>query len=196
MTHRRPAIALCALILAGAGSGLATAACSDAEPTRPQASLGHSAHAGRGAASDARLTAVTEQQLAQLRALTAPFHRIEAAQAAGWTMPIPGCFSDPAGGMGYHFGNEALIDGAVDALEPELLVYEPQANGRMRLVAVEYIVPFEQWTASAPPSLYGQSFHRNENFGLWVLHVWHFRHNPSGIFTDWNPTVTCEHATD
>ena len=197
MTHRRPAtLALCALILAVAGSGLALAACSDTAPTRPQASLDHAAHAGRGAAAGAPLTAETEQQLAQLRALTAPFHRIEAASAAGWSMPIPGCFSDPAGGMGYHFGNQGLIDGDVDALEPELLVYEPQANGRMRLVAVEYIVPFGMWTASAPPSLYGQSFHRNEGFGLWVLHVWHFRHNPSGIFADWNPTVTCEHASD
>ena len=196
MTHRHPAIALCALILAGAGSGLAMAACSDAEPTQPQAGLGHAAHAVGGAAARAPLSAETEQQLARLRALTAPFHRIEAASAAGWNTPIPGCFSDPAGGMGYHFGNENLIDGAVDVLEPELLVYEPQANGRMRLVAVEYIVPFDQWTASAPPRLYGQSFHRNEGFQLWVLHVWHFRNNPSGIFADWNPTVTCEHATD
>ena len=46
-----------------------------------------------------------------------------------------------------------------------------------------------------PPSLYGRAFHRNEAFGLWVLHVWHFRHNPAGMFMDWNPTVSCRYAT-
>ena len=96
--------------------------------------------------------------------------------------------------MAFHFGKAALIDGTVDVLEPELLVYEPQKNGRMRLVAVEYIVPFDMWTANEPPMLFGQAFHRNEAFGLWVLHVWHFRHNPAGMFSDWNPTVSCEYA--
>lgn len=82
----------------------------------------------------------------------------------------------------------------MNALEPELLLYEPQKNARLRLVAVEYIVPFGAWTAHDPPELFGQSFHRNEAFGIWALHVWHFRHNSRGMFADWNPAVTCDNA--
>lgn len=26
----------------------------------------------------------------------------------------------------------------------------------------------------------------------WVLHVWLWRGNPSGLFEDWNPTVSCD----
>lgn len=141
------------------------------------------------------LSPSVERDIARLRATTARFHRFDAAAEAGWGTQITGCFSDPAlGGMGYHYGNVALIDGQVDVLEPELLLYEPQKNGTLRLVAVEYIVPFTAWSGAEPPRLFDQSFHRNEAFGLWVLHVWHFHHNPSGMFADWNPTVSCEFA--
>jgi hypothetical protein len=27
------------------------------------------------------------------------------------------------------------------------------------------------------------------------LHVWVWKHNPSGMFEDWNPTVNCDHAS-
>ena len=158
-------------------------------PTSPQARHASHATVSHAAAGGA------EREIAQLRALTARFHDFDAAVKAGWGAKITECFSDPQlGGMGYHYGNTALIDGVVDAQKPELLLYEPQKNGKLRFVAVEYIVPFTAWTAAQPPTLYGQSFHRNEAFGLWVLHVWHFRHNPSGIFMDWNPTVSCAYS--
>jgi hypothetical protein len=128
--------------------------------------------------------------------VTARFHDIQAAAKAGWSTRITDCFEDPTlGGMGFHYGNTALIDDKVDALQPELLLYEPQKNGALRFVAVEYIVPFTAWTRPAPPRLYGLDFHRNEAFGLWVLHVWHFRENPRGTFVDWNPRVSCQYAT-
>jgi hypothetical protein len=136
-----------------------------------------------------------QRQVARLREVTARFHRFETAARAGWGTRITDCFTDPQlGGMGYHYGNVALIDGTIEALKPELLLYEPMKNGKLRFVAVEYIVPFAAWTAAEPPMLYGQSFHRNEAFGLWVLHVWHFRRNPSGLFADWNPKVSCVFA--
>ena len=65
--------------------------------------------------------------------------------------------------------------------------------GRQRLVAVEYAVPIAAW-GDVAPVLHGVEFHRNDGLGLWVLHVWHFKSNPAGMFTDWNPTVSCEHA--
>ena len=39
--------------------------------------------------------------------------------------------------------------------------------------------------------LFGETFHRNDGAGLWVLHVWLWNHNPAGLFADWNPTVSC-----
>jgi hypothetical protein len=142
-------------------------------------------------------TPEVRQKLAALRALTARFHDFEVARAAKYDTRITSCFSDPTqGGMGYHYGNPQLIDGTPDADNPELLLYEPQKDGSLRFVAVEYVVPFDAWTAPQPPELYGIPFHRNEAFGLWVLHVWHFRDNPSGIFMDWNPKVSCKFATE
>ena len=178
-----------AVVLAGLVS---LSACRDgAESTSPHA------HGTGGHVMAARspISGDVQRQIAQLRAATAPFHDFDAAVEAGWGTQITGCFSDPVlGGMGYHFGNVALIDGTVDALEPELLLYEPTRNGRLRFVAVEYIVPYGAWTSAEPPTLYGQSFHRNDAFEIWVLHVWHFRDNPSGIFADWNPRVSCQYA--
>jgi hypothetical protein len=162
----------------------------DAPTSPPQGLVSHAAPH-----HSAIVSAKVEREIASLRKVTAPFHRFETAADAGWGTQITGCFSDPVrGGMGYHYGNTALIDGTVEALKPELLLYEPTKNGKLRFVAVEYIVPFTAWTAAAPPQLYGQSFHRNEAFGLWVLHVWHFQHNPSGMFADWNPGVSCAFA--
>ena len=52
-------------------------------------------------------------------------------------------------------------------------------------------------THAAPPILYGQRFARvaaGNRYGLpdfYELHVWHQKANPSGIFNDWNPTVSC-----
>ena len=96
--------------------------------------------------------------------------------------------------MGYHYGNPDYIDGTVDAMKPEVLVYEPMRNGQLRLVAVEYIVPIPLWQDAEAPMLFGQHFHLNEMAGIWALHVWLWKHNPSGMFADWNPNVTCDYA--
>jgi hypothetical protein len=113
------------------------------------------------------------------------------------------CIDNPAGGMGVHYVRGAIVgDGQVDATTPEALVYEPQANGRMRLVAVEYVVFQADWDANhaSPPSLFGQEFEAvsaDNRYGLppfYELHAWIWRHNPSGMFEDWNPRVTCDAA--
>ena len=131
-------------------------------------------------------------RLDNLRRRLAPFHRFQAAKNAGWSAEITGCMADPKlGGMGFHYGNPALIDGKVSFRDPELLLYEPQADGKMKLVAVEYIVPFDQWTSDKPPQLLGLDFKRNETFQLWGLHIWLWEYNPSGRFADWNPHVHC-----
>jgi hypothetical protein len=135
----------------------------------------------------------TERQLAQLKAALEPIKQFGAAREAGYNAQITGCLEmPPMGGMGFHYGNPTLInDGKVDPLHPELLLYEPEKNGQMRFVAVEFIVPYGLWTDPNPPELFGQTFKRNDAFGIWALHAWIGAHNPSGVFADWNPTVHC-----
>lgn len=131
--------------------------------------------------------------IAALRAAIDRFKDVEAAKAAGWSNQFPaGCMDSAEGAMGYHYLNESLVDGEVALLKPELLIYEAQADGSLELVAVEYIVPFDQWTAEVPPTLLDQQFGRTEKFGIYALHIWAWRDNPSGTFASWNATVTCE----
>lgn len=115
-----------------------------------------------------------------------------------------GCTSGhDRGAMGQHYVNGSLIgDGALDASRPEVLVYEPKRDGRLRLVAVEYVVIAEAWHANnaLPPVLMGQLFHYNgspNRYGLpphYALHVWAWKGNPNGTFANFNPRVSCEYA--
>lgn len=136
-------------------------------------------------------------QLVELRDTTSRYHKIDAAMADGWATPFPEpCLTHvDEGGMGLHMLNGGLLDDEVAVEEPEFLVYEPGPAGQMKLVAVEYVVPFTEVPVDAdPPTLFGEHFHANEAFGVWAFHVWVWRHNPNGIFADWNPKVSCEHA--
>ncbi len=119
------------------------------------------------------------------------------AQDAGWDVVagLDHCFDNPGvGGMGFHLINTGLFDAATDPTRPEALVYVPDTHGRLALAAVEWIVPADAWEAtgpSGPPRVLGQDMHLNEALGVWVLHAWVFRNNPSGVLEDWNPTVSC-----
>jgi hypothetical protein len=94
------------------------------------------------------------------------------------------------------------IDGALDATRPEALLYE-EKNSQMRLVAVEYVVIAEAWHAAneAPPVLMGQLVNHvgaPNRYGIpafYELHVWAWKHNPNGVFADWNPSVSCADFT-
>jgi hypothetical protein len=144
----------------------------------------------------ARPTAPGQRDLAQVRAAVATYHQPEAAQDAGWDL-VPGldhCFDNPGvGAMGYHYIDAARLDLELDPLRPEALVYVPGPQGQLRLGAVEYIVPAAPWDAvhDHPPMVLGRHLHLNEALGVYVLHAWIFQHNPSGMFEDWNPRVSC-----
>ena len=141
-----------------------------------------------------RAEAPAQRDLAALRAATARFHRIDLAKAAGYDTQFPaGCFASPQGAMGFHWLNGANV-GTLEVTRPQLVLYEPREHGRMKLVGVEYIVPGA--STDTPPVLFGQTFHYNATFGVWALHVWAWERNPRGLFADWNPRVSCEHATD
>lgn len=179
----RKLLMACALCLAAA-----------AVPSRTGATPGpHGSHGPHGGVESPAL----QLEIAALREATARFHRLEVALQEGYE-PFGGCFSDPSGGMGFHYSNPELIaDPAVDPLHPELLLYEKAEGGAMRLVGVEYIAFQAAWHALGhrqAPKLFGQRFHLNTTLlpePFYLLHVWPWKHNPSGRFADWNPRVTC-----
>ncbi|WP_340102445.1 hypothetical protein [Rhodohalobacter sp. 8-1] len=154
----------------------------------------------------AKISGQVAAQLAEVRRLTAPYHDHQIAAEDGWFIPLSPCVENPdLGGMGYHYGNsEYLGDGIHEPLKPEALLYEPQKNGKLRLVAVEYIVPFgePETVGGAPvqgdqPFLFGQGFDNSPHvgpLGSWTLHVWLWRNNPSGMFAAYNPKVSCDFA--
>jgi hypothetical protein len=187
MRFRRPqTVALSVLAVAT----VVTMSCAEpSQPTRPVATAQH-LHVSSHHAST--ITPDLGRLLAALRQATEKYHDFAAAQAAGYTVQVTGCMADPTrGGMGYHYAKGELIDAEAVEAQPEVLLYEPRGEGRFRLVGVEFIVPFTEWTSAEPPMLYGQTFARNETFQVWALHVWVWRHNPRGLFADWNPAVDC-----
>jgi hypothetical protein len=129
-----------------------------------------------------------EDSLSAVREATAPFHNLDRAKHAGYASLLS-CFDYPGvGGMGQHYVKAALLDTKVSPEKPEALVYEVDGS-KLRLVAVEYIIPQSKWTAAQPPRLFGRSFFRNDTLGLWALHAWVWRHNPLGTFANYNPAV-------
>ncbi|MEO8193583.1 MAG: hypothetical protein ABI681_07010 [Gemmatimonadales bacterium] len=184
------AIALSAA-LAGCQIDSTTAATDGA----PSLEVSATQHSSLGAA------ATVNAQLAEIRRLTAPYHNIDKAVAAGYVLDAF-CISDPTlGAMGYHAVNTTLRnDGEINLLEPDVLVYEKKPHGGYRLVAVEYFELQSSWETAhganaAPPTLFGANVPLSPAHGPfgphYELHVWIYKHNPSGMFASWNPTVSC-----
>jgi hypothetical protein len=152
-----------------------------------------------------------QDELAQVRAATARFHRVEEAIEAGYELGwvngsgvriITGCVAHPtAGAMGYHYINEELMDDlTADPLEPEALVYAPAPDGGLKLVAVEWIVRGPQSNppgvpAGVPaPRVLGMDMHilvPPPGPAFYLMHAWIWMNNPAGMFADWNPEITC-----
>ncbi len=136
-------------------------------------------------------------QLSRVRNATAAYHYLQIAKNAGYQL-VPGldsCFDNPGvGGMGFHYINVSLLDTVINPLKPEAMVYAPGPNGVLTLAAVEYIVPAAAWdsTNSKAPSLFGKTYELNQALGVYALHAWIWKPNPSGMFNDWNPTVSCK----
>lgn len=124
------------------------------------------------------------------------------------------------GNMGVHYlhpdllritGDNPRVNGEgthTDFLRPGILIYEPQYDGTSRLVAIENLVFTEAWYATGnedPPSFMGHEYFFMINNPLteadeahmfephYDLHLWLYRENPHGLFSPFNPAVTCEH---
>lgn len=171
---------------------------------------------------------VSEPTLEEIRAATNKYKDVNVALEEGYIAdPMNICematmMGRPAeeGGMGIHYfrpdllgitATEPRVDGVgthTDFLQPAVLLYEPQADGSMELIAVENLVFAEAWHAAgnaAPPTFHGVVFdHMVDNPDTkldeahmfeehYDRHVWVHRENSNGVFTPFNPNVSCEH---
>lgn len=147
-------------------------------------------------------------KLDRLRYATAPYFDIDEAVEDGYgeLQDAEGiaCIDSDSGAMGIHYVNGDLVgDPEEKLLTPEAVIYEPQEDGDMELVAVEYVVLRSAWRAEHPtgrPRLMGHRFElvkAGNRYGLpafFELHVWAWRDNPDGMFADYNPDVSCQFA--
>jgi hypothetical protein len=137
--------------------------------------------------------------LHDVRKATKRFRDVRVALAAGYE-PAKQCVAGREGGMGIHYANAKLIrDPRIDKRRPEVLVYEPHGE-RRRLVAVEYFRADADGrldTDGDRPRLFGRGFDgpmEGHEPGMPVhydLHAWIFKHNPAGVFAQYNPRVHC-----
>jgi len=191
---------------------------------------------GTASASERTTPGPGEPTLAEVRLATDRFRDVKVALAEGYIRdPFNMCetaemMGRPAslGAMGIHYFRPDLlgitappsprVNGVgthTDFLKPSILIYEPQADGSMALVAVENLVFAAAWKAAGnaePPSFHGVPYDAmidDPNTPLdeahmfephFDRHVWIYRDNPNGVFTPLNPAVSCanhhgSHAT-
>lgn len=137
--------------------------------------------------------ATIDADVDRVRAATRAFRVLDSAVAVGYIRDVPNCLSHPEHGtMGFHHRNPKLSDNKVELERPEILLYGRTEKGDHVLTGVEYIVPYRAHPRDAePPTVMGQKLKQSEPLQLWYLHVWIWRDNPSGLFADYNPSVSC-----
>ena len=173
----------------------------------PSLALGQDGHSHIVQAQQ-ELTAEQKSQQSTLikmvRESTERFKDVAEAEREGYVLSF-GCVSGPdQGAMGLHFINMELVGkGAIDPAKPQIILYEPTEDGRLKLTGADFLVDAKQWDGDkthkpGPPELMGQLFHYFESpnrFGLkafYTLHVWAWKENPNGAFVNWHPAVSCK----
>jgi len=168
-----------------------------------------------------------EPSLAEVRVATERFRDVNVALAEGYIRdPFNMCETasmmgrpEALGAMGVHYFRADLlgitappsprVNGVgthTDFRKPAILIYEPQADGSVELVAVENLVFADAWRASGhadPPTFHGVPYDTMVDDPATELdeahmfaphfdrHVWIYRDNPNGVFAPLNPAVTC-----
>ena len=170
-----------------------------------------------------------EPSVDEVKAAAEKYRDVRVAKAEGYTTDNK-CttaemlgFPKEMGAMGVHYVRRDLLGlppkpgppgtGRVhgtgtytDFRKPSMLVYEPQANGSLKLVAVENLVFASAWhqrTKAAPrfrdepyvllkdlPETKVDEAHGWEPH--YELHVW-LEDNPNGMFSEFSPRVTCRY---
>jgi hypothetical protein len=132
--------------------------------------------------------------IAELRRVTAPYHDVRAAVADGFFPVFASCEARegevPIAIPYAHL--DRLLDGVLDPSLPDALLYEPGIDGQLKLVGVEMVLPYPFWTAAEPPRFLGVPLQREDELGVFGLHIWIWRHSPNGMFSIDNPRVSCD----
>jgi hypothetical protein len=170
-----------------------------------------------------------EPSLDGVRAATERFRDVDVALAEGYIRdPMNVCdtaemMGRPAtdGVMGVHYFRPDLlgitappnprVTGSgthTDFNQPAVLIYEPQEDGSLELVAVENLVFISAWEAAGnqgvprfetveynrmvddPATTIDEAHMFDPHYDL---HVWLYRENPRGTFAQFNPNATCVH---
>jgi hypothetical protein len=174
-------------------------------------------------------TASADRDLTAVRAATQRFGDVKVALAEGY-IPDPSgmCITSEIegqprqlGAMGIHYFRPDLlgitgppnprVNGTgthTDFTTPAVLIYEPQEDGSLQLVAVENLIFQKAWKDAgntAPPSFMGNEYYpmvdnplteADEAHGFephYELHFWLYRENPNGMFSPFNPRASCAH---
>lgn len=176
-------------------------------------------------------SAPKEPTLHEVRAVAEKYRDVNVAKAEGYTTDNK-CvtaemlgFPASMGAMGLHYVRRdwlglppapsppggARVRGTgthTDFERPAMLVYEPQPDGSLELVAVENLVFADAWhkaSGDQPPRFQGQTWPLlkddpatkvDEAHGWephYEQHLWVFRDNPNGVYSPFNPKVTCAH---
>lgn len=168
-----------------------------------------------------------EPTLDEVRSLADRYRDVRVAVSEGYTTDNK-CvtaqmlgFPAAAGAMGVHYVRRDLLGlpdkpiGRVrgtgtytDFRKPAMLVYEPQRDGSLELVAVENLVFAEAWKAAGkqqPPRFHRRPYPLLKDEPATALdeahgwephyeqHLWVFRDNPNGAYSPFNPNVSCIH---
>ena len=168
-----------------------------------------------------------EPNLEEVRTVAERYRDVKVAIAEGYTTDNK-CvtaemlgFPASMGAMGLHYVRRDVLGlpdkpaGRVkgtgthtDFRRPAILVYEPQPDGSLELVAVENLVFASAWHQTAgkdPPKFHGRTFPLlkddpatkvDEAHGWephYEQHLWVLRDNPNGAYSPFNPRVTCRH---
>jgi hypothetical protein len=153
-----------------------------------------------------------QEAVSAARRATAVYQRENRALTDGF-LATPVCVAVPgAGAMGVHYVRpDRMSDVEVDPRQPEILVYGVRPDGGRFLVALEYFAPVltngQPWRGgpaepppvvdNPPPVLFGRTFDGpmpGQSPGMpwhYSLHVWAWKHNPSGLFAPFNPRLVC-----
>jgi hypothetical protein len=182
---------------------------------------------GAAVASTPPVPGPGEPTLAEVRLATERFRDVNVALTEGYIRdPFDLCdtaamMGRPAslGAMGIHYFRPDLLgitappsprvggNGThTDFRTPSILIYEPQEDGALELVAVENLVFASAWHAAGhaePPTFHGVPYDSMMDDPSTAVdeahmfephfdrHVWLYRDNPNGVFTPFNPAVTC-----
>lgn len=176
-------------------------------------------------------TADEEPTLNEVRAIAEKYRDVNVAKAEGYTTDNKCVTAEmlghppEMGAMGLHYVRRDMLglppkasppgSGRVrgtgthtDFRQPAMLVYEPQTDGSLELVAVENLVFAEAWNAGSRkegPRFHGRTYpllkddpatKLDESHGWephYEQHLWVFRDNPNGAYSPFNPAVTCAH---